>query len=75
MKLRFLLSLLAVCSFAGAANAQTTYIEITGATAFRSAAITAINAAFLAGSGAGNFTTAYANTTASGHFESVWARR
>ena len=48
------------------AGAQTTIIEITGATAFRSAAIAAINNAFLQGSGAGNFATAFANTTSSG---------
>ena len=48
------------------AGAQTTVIEITGATAFRSAAIAAINNAFLQGSGAGNFATAFANTTSSG---------
>ena len=70
MKLKTLLSLLAVCSFAGAAQAQTTYIEITGATAFRSAAVTSINSAFAA-AGAGTFSTVFANTSASGSATSL----
>jgi hypothetical protein len=50
----------------GATAGAQTVIEITGATAFRSAAIAAINNAFLAESGAGNFATAVSNTTSSG---------
>lgn len=54
----------AALAFASAAQAQTTtYIELTGATAFRSAAVTAIHAAFTSG---GNFTHGFANSTASG---------
>jgi len=53
-----MLGALAALAIGGTAQAQTV-IEITGATAFRSAAVTAINAAFNAG---GNFTYAYANT-------------
>ena len=55
-------------ALAGAAQAQTTYIEITGATAFRSAAVTAINSAFNAG---GNFAYAFANTSAAGNTTSL----
>lgn len=54
----------AVLSAGVAAQAQTTtYIEITGATAFRTAAVNAINAAFNAG---GAFTYGFANTTSGG---------
>lgn len=49
----------------GATVGAQTVIEITGATAFRSAAIAAINNAFLQGSGSGNFATAFSNTTSS----------
>lgn len=66
MKLKYIASVLAIAASAGVCHAQTTVIELTGATAFRSAAIDSINAAFQAGSGDGNFTTAYANTTATG---------
>ena len=69
MKIKTLLSLLAAGSFAGAAQAQT-YIEITGATAFRSAAVTAINSAFAA-AGAGTFATAFSNTSSSGSATSL----
>lgn len=62
MKTKFLLGALAALAIGGTARAQTV-IEITGATAFRSAAVTAIHAAFNA---SGNFTYAYANTTSSG---------
>jgi hypothetical protein len=62
MKKTFLLGALAALAFGGAANAQTV-IEISGATAFRTAAVTAIHAAFNAG---GNFTYAYANTDSAG---------
>jgi hypothetical protein len=50
----------------GATSGAQTVIELTGATAFRSAAIAAINNAFIAGSGAGNFAIAFSNTSASG---------
>ncbi len=64
MKLKtLLLTGLAGIALAGAAQAQTTLIEITGATAFRSAAVTAINSAFNAG---GPFAYSYANTSSSG---------
>lgn len=58
------LPLLGAAALALGSTAQAqTYIEITGATAFRTAAVTAINAAFNTG---GNFTYGYANTTSSG---------
>jgi hypothetical protein len=63
MKIKSLLCCLAVCSLSGIAHAQTTIIELTGATAFRSAAVTSINAAFVAG---GPFAYGWANTTSSG---------
>src|SRR6478735_7721153 len=63
MKLKSLLCCLAVSSFAGVSYAQTTVVELTGATAFRSAAVTAINAAFTAG---GPFSSGFAETTSSG---------
>ena len=65
MKIKSLLgSAAAVLAISGVAQAQT-YIEITGATAFRSAAVASINAAFAAG---GNYTHGFANTdTASGN--------
>jgi hypothetical protein len=66
MKKTLLLGACAAFVLCGAANAQTTVVELTGATAFRSAAIAAINNAFLAESGAGNFATAFTNTSASG---------
>ena len=56
---------MALAAVVGVGHAQTV-IEITGATAFRSAAISAINAAFVAGSGNGNFATAFSNTTSQG---------
>ena len=58
----------AVLSIGSAAKAQTTVIEITGATAFRTAAVNAINAAFNAG---GAFTYGFANTTSSGSAASL----
>jgi hypothetical protein len=65
MKIKSLLGAAAAVLSAGvAAQAQTTtYIEITGATAFRTAAVNAINAAFNAG---GAFTYGFANTTSLG---------
>lgn len=63
MKMKSLLCGLALCSFAGVAYAQTTTIELTGATAFRSAAVSAINSAFTAG---GAYTSGFANTTSNG---------
>ncbi len=65
MKIKSLLSLLAALALSGGAQAQTTFIEITGATAFRSAAVTAINAAFAA-AGASSFAAAFSNTSSSG---------
>jgi hypothetical protein len=66
MKSKLIASAFALAASFGVCNAQTTVIELTGATAFRSAAIDSINAAFLAGSGNGNFATGYSNTTSSG---------
>ena len=65
MKIKSLIgSAAAVLAISGVAQAQT-YIEITGATAFRSAAVASINAAFQAG---GNYTTGFTNTdSASGN--------
>lgn len=64
MKLNSLLgSAAAVLAISGVLQAQTTYIEITGATAFRSAAVSSINAAFAAG---GNYTNGFANTDSAG---------
>jgi hypothetical protein len=63
MKIKTLLGpAFAVLAIGSAAQAQT-YIEITGATAFRTAAVNAINNAFNTG---GNFTYGFANTTSSG---------
>jgi hypothetical protein len=65
MKIKSLLGAAAAVLSAGfAAQAQTTYIEITGATAFRTAAVNAINAAFNTGSNP--FTYGFASTTSSG---------
>jgi hypothetical protein len=62
MKIKSLLGAAAAVLSAGvAAQAQTTYIEITGATAFRTAAVNAINNAFNSGGNA--FTYGFANTT------------
>ena len=62
MKIKSLIGAAAAVLSAGvAAQAQTTYIEITGATAFRTAAVNAINNAFNSGGNA--FTYGYANTT------------
>jgi len=66
MKIKSIVSAVAFAACVGASHAQTTIIELTGASAFRSAAIDSINAAFLAGSGNNNFTTGFANTTSSG---------
>jgi hypothetical protein len=65
MKIKSLLgAAAAVLSASVAAHAQTTYIEITGATAFRTAAVNAINNAF--SSGSNPFTYGFASTTSSG---------
>jgi len=66
MKIKSLLgAAAAVLAISSVAQAQTTYIEITGATAFRSAAVASINAAFAAG---GNYTNGFASTdSASGN--------
>jgi len=64
MKIKSLFGLLAALSIGGIAQADT-YIEITGATAFRSASITAINAAFNSNNNA--FAYAYANTDSAGN--------
>lgn len=62
MKIKSLIGAAAAVLSAGvAAQAQTTYIEITGATAFRTAAVNAINNAFNSGGNA--FTYGFANTT------------
>jgi len=66
MKSKLIASAFALAASIGVCNAQTTIIELTGASAFRSAAIDSINAAFLAGSGANNFATGFSNTTSSG---------
>ncbi|MCX6973065.1 MAG: hypothetical protein NTZ94_01990 [Verrucomicrobia bacterium] len=64
MKIKTLLSsAAAVFAIGGIAQAQT-YIEITGATAFRTAAVNAINNAFASGGNA--FTYGFANTSSSG---------
>jgi hypothetical protein len=55
---------LAGLAMSGALQAQTTYIEITGATAFRTAAVSSINNAFVAG---GNFAVAYQSTASNGN--------
>lgn len=65
MKKQFLLLGLAALALCGTAAAQTTVIEITGATAFRSAAVAAINNAFAA-AGNSSFASAFSNTTADG---------
>ncbi len=70
MKSKLLLGALAAFSLAGAAHAQTTVIEITGATAFRSAAVTAINSAFAA-AGNSSFAVAFSNTSSSGSATSL----
>jgi hypothetical protein len=63
MKIKSLIGAAAAVLSAGvAAQAQSTYIEITGATAFRTAAVNAINNAFNSGGNA--FTYGFANTTA-----------
>jgi hypothetical protein len=70
MKIKSLLGAAAAVLSAGvAAHAQTTYIEITGATAFRTAAVNAINNAFSSGGNA--FTYGFANTTSSGSAASL----
>lgn len=61
MKVKSIVSALAVVAFSGSAFAQTTVIDITGATAFRSAAVTAINSAF-AEAGNSSFARGFANT-------------
>jgi hypothetical protein len=64
MKIKTLLgSAVAVLAIGSAAQAQTV-IEITGATAFRTAAVNAINNAFNTG---GDFTYGFANTTSAGN--------
>lgn len=69
MKIKSLLSTAAaVLSIGSAAQAQT-YIEITGATAFRTAAVNAINNAFNSGGNA--FTYGFANTAANGNTTSL----
>jgi hypothetical protein len=66
MKIKSLLGAAAAVLSAGvAAQAQTTYIEITGATAFRTAAVNAINNAFNANSNP--FTYGFANTASNGN--------
>lgn len=63
MKIKTLLGSAVVGLAIGSAAQAQTVIEITGATAFRTAAVNAINNAFNAG---GNFTYGFANTTSSG---------
>jgi len=64
MKSKLFLTGLAALAFAGFAQAQTTIIDITGATAFRSAAVAAINAAYQAG---GNYRAAHTSTDVDGN--------
>ena len=61
MKIKSLLGAAAAVLSAGVAAQAQTYIEITGATAFRTAAVNAINNAFNSGGNA--FTYGFANTT------------
>lgn len=72
MKIKTLLSsAAAVFAIGGIAQAQT-YIEITGATAFRTAAVNAINNAFIIGNGGNNaFTYGFANTISNGNTASL----
>lgn len=69
MKIKFLASAMAFAAMVGVGHAQTV-IEITGATAFRSAAVNSINTAFQV-AGNNTFATGFANTDVAGNATSL----